>query len=236
MKTIQHCSNICDQCDLPEACFASVHGGTIAPSKKIVQKSILIKKNEALYRQGEKFRGIFIVKKGGLKACILNKSGQEIIIAFYLPGALLGFSSLSSEIYMEDTKAFEDSELCQITLSDFIHFLQQDPSFQKALVMSLSDDLKKAHIDQYTRAYPSAKEKVARFILEYLKRWIRQGEVKDGFYFLPTQQDMAAFLGLTPETVSRVLSQFQKEKIMISGLKRKHFSVDHTRLEALISR
>lgn len=235
MKTIQHCSNICDQCDLPEPCFASMHSDkSDDQTQNNIQKTLHIKKNESLYRQDEKFRGMFIVKKGGVKAYLSNYSGQEVITAFYLPGALVGFSSFSSEAYIENAKAFEDAELCLITQKDFMRLLGNNHAFQKALMISLSDDLRKSHIDQHTRTYPTAKQKIARFILEYLKRMKQQLKTKTEFYFLPTQQDMGNFLGLAPETVSRVLSQFQKEEIMTSGSKQKYFHFDCQRLEALI--
>ena len=230
MKVKRQVENICQQCDLPHPCFVAA----TQSANRVVQDLIHLKKGEALYRQEEKFHGIFFLKAGALKTYVLNQQGQQIVMGFYLPGDLLGFSGLSEKQYTENIEALCEAEICKVSFSMLMKQVRDDQTYQVYLLDSLSASMKQTQSDRCLYINTTAEQKVAIFLSDYAKRLMEQNGSGTDFRLLPTQQDIAAFLGLTPETVSRLFSLFQKKQVFQSFKAKQMLGLNHDKLAGII--
>ena len=231
MKTHRQ-NNPCERCDLPETCFSSMEDASCeGVFNKIVQETIELKKNETLFRQQEKFKGLFSVKSGGVKTFLINESGEQRITGFYLPGEMLGFDAISDECYAESAMALIPSQLCRVPFNALLQLCTDNAHIQKELFKLFSYQIKESR----QHFHSNAEQKVAAFLMNYSERLTYQGKDGNNFHLLPTQQDIASYLDLTPETVSRTFHKLIQEKMFISDKVKEIRDLDYARLKNLIN-
>jgi CRP/FNR family transcriptional regulator len=207
---VTHQSNVCHNCHLATSCFnISFESPHFSYLSQIIQKSISIKKNEAVYYQQEKFRGLFTIKQGGVKTYLVSENGQQVVTGFYLPGEILGFDAVYSEHYIANAIALTASEICWISFADLLKLASENPVIQRELFKLFSYRLQASH----QKFHLNSEQSVAAFLLDYSSRTSKYSQDTSSFYLLPTQQDIASYLDLTPETISRTMHRFIEQGI-----------------------
>lgn len=232
MKIKRQNNDVCHHCQAPQHCFVAAMA--VEGQNSLAQEKILLKKGEILYHQQEKFNGLYLLKTGVIKTSWLNVQGDQQIGEFYLPGELLGFSSLNAQQYMENAQALQDAELCRISLSLLMRRLQEDLNHQTIWLNLLSASLSRAEKARYRYINASGAQKVALFLMDYMQRLVEIDMNEANFQLLPTQQDIANYLGLTAETISRILAQFQRQGLIQSSPVKRMTSLAYKKLQALV--
>ncbi len=232
MKTKRQASDSCHYCQAPQQCF----GAEIALDDKnpLVQETVLLKKGEILYHQQEKIQGIYLLKSGAIKTYWLNEQGRQTMGSFYLPGELLGFSSVSSHTYVENAQALRDTEVCRIAMPLLLNRVSKEPAYQTLLVNLMSASLARVEKARYAYIDTSATQKVAIFLVDYSQRLSKSLIDAASVNLLPTQQDMASYLGLTAETVSRTMTQFQRQGLVQFSQAKQMLKLDYAKLQTLM--
>lgn len=224
----------CKNCPLPWSCFTvdvnfAEHTSEIA---QVVQEETELKKGELLYHQGDQFRGLFTVKSGGLKTFLINAAGDQVITGFYLPGEILGFDAVHSEYLIENAEALISTKVCRIPFQSLLALANKHERIQHDLFKLFSQRI---HTMRQS-FHLNAEQKVATFLLDYARRLQRQKEDGVSFQLLPTQQDIASYLDLTPETVSRTFHKFVSMKVYESSRVKQIEALDVQKLQRIIER
>lgn len=172
-----------------------------------------LKKNDVLHHARDKFTHLYVVKQGSLKALVCNYQGLERIQYLYLKNEVYGFDGIYNAVYPYETRALCATVICEMPYRSFLKLINRHPQLLEQSLKLMSQQLAST---QYLQLH-SAQQKVAAFLLDLSKRL----DTKDNELLkLPmAYQDIAYYLNLAPETISRVLAQFKKSKIINTSKK-----------------
>lgn len=162
-------------------------------------------RGEIIYHPGEPSEKLYIVHQGRVKIYRLSESGKEQLIRILGPGDFTGELALFSTTMHDDyAEAMEDTELCTMQRGDLQAYLLKYPAISLHILSEFSNRLTQTEKQLARLATESADKRIAAYLLE-LSESQKLRTVK-----LPmTRKDLAAFLGTTPETVSRKLTEFE---------------------------
>ena len=209
----------CAGCKAEPFCFQSIFNGDESRRfKKAVRIKGPIRRGETIYREGHPFTSIFFIQRGSVKTEVCTINGMLEVTAFYLVGELLGTDAIGSEHYPADAVAMEETWLCELPFTHLQSMCSVSDEFQLALIKHLGRTIN-SDVYQWALARNlKAKQKVAWFIFDLFKR-IRQRLPTDMRTIpLPMRKtDIANYLGLAPESLSRALLALQKEGVIVNN-------------------
>jgi CRP/FNR family transcriptional regulator len=189
----------------------------------LVNQKLRIKKGEYLYRQGDPFVSIYSIRFGSMKTELLLQDGRSQIIGFHLPGEILGLDGIGNNHYQSEAIALEDCEVCIIQFSEFEILCQKIPSLQRHLYQILSREITQDHRHLLTLGSLNAEEKLAYLFIYLSERLVKRGLSEIDFNLAMGREEIGDYLGLTIETVSRILSKFSQAGII--EIKNKHLQI-----------
>jgi len=205
------CSNCCLQgvclpCGLPAADLGELDELTMVKRRTA--------RGAALYRGGDRFDALYAVRSGAFKTVCVSRGGEEKITGFYLSGEVLGLDAISSERHGYHAVALEDSEVCVIPFTRLQELALRIPELQQQLFRLLSRDIVRDQGLMLLLGNMTAEQRLAAFLLALSRRYKRLGYAADCFNLRMTREEIGNYLGLTLETVSRLLSRFQREGLI----------------------
>jgi CRP/FNR family transcriptional regulator len=186
--------------------------------------------NEALFTVGQPAGSVYNLTAGVARMYKLLPDGRRQVIGFALPGDFLGTTAVDR--YSFSTDAVVAVAACRIPIDAFSHFTGRNPKLLRRINEFASRDLMLAHDQMLLLGRRTAEEKVAAFVIGWRDRLARIGDSRKTILLPMSRQDIADYLGLTIETVSRTLTRFEREKmlvIVIGGIR----LLDTRRAEAL---
>lgn len=159
-------------------------------------------KKKYLWRAGDKFSGLWLIKFGAIKTFYFNASGEEHITGFYLPGEYIGVDELPGGWHRGYAQVVDDCAVHHLPSTQLSEFMAGcDERRYIYRMMSECLRLNKVRFRQLTRL--SAGEKLAGFIYDLAVRYGFQGIVMRDFRLPMLRCDIANYIGVTPETVTR---------------------------------
>ncbi len=173
-----------------------------------------------IFGQAEPADYIYQVIEGAVRSHKLLSDGRRQIGAFHLRGDIFGLEN--SDFHRFTAEAIVDTTLCLIKRSSLERVAKNDAAMLLSLVAMTTDNLQHVENHLLLLGRKSARERVATFLLEMNGRLTVAGVIA-----LPmTRRDIADYLGLTLETVSRALAALQqKGYLKTSGLHRREIIV-----------
>ncbi|MFZ2451008.1 MAG: helix-turn-helix domain-containing protein [Methylovulum miyakonense] len=181
----------------------------------IVKNQRVLQTDGYLYLQSAECLHLYAVKSGSFRSFILNADGLEQTIGFYLPGEIMGLDALQSGRYSCSTIALETGSVCEVPLSRLNELCSEIPGLQIQMMRILGKEIASDHDKIVLLGHRTAKERVATFLLMLSRRYGALGFSGTTFNLSMRRQDIANFLGLTIETVSRQLAELSKQGIII---------------------
>jgi CRP-like cAMP-binding protein len=180
------------------------------------------KKGDMLFSEGEKSDTLFIINEGGVKLSKLTKDGKEQIVHIFTSGDFFGELSLfsSNETYNFDVYAISDLKVCTLTKRDMDEILMNNPEISLKLLQVITKRLTQTENLAQNLATKDAEIRIAYMLLEFAEKY---GTTTDkGLQVkLPiNREEMANYVGVTRETISRKLSVFEElDIITLKGTK-----------------
>ena len=159
-----------------------------------------------VYRAGQPFHALFLVNFGCLKTSELADDGREQVTGFRMRGDLLGVESIGLARYACDVVALEDSEVWELPYPPMLTACLRVPALQARLTESLAAEIRRDRQWMLTLGTLGAESRVAAFLLDLADRHARISLDPNRFVLRMCRIDMANYLALKHETVSRVLS------------------------------
>jgi CRP/FNR family transcriptional regulator len=177
-------------------------------------RCLTFKKGQVIFNEGNQPYGVYCIKSGKVKISKIGEEGKEQIVRLARDANLVGYRSvLSGTSYYATATALDETEVCYIPKSTILNLIKENSSFSLAIIGLLSDDLKRAENKITNMAQKHVRERIAEAIL-LLKECY--GVTSDGKTINSnlTRKEIANIAGTTTETSIRILSEFQKDKII----------------------
>ncbi len=206
---------ICQDCRLVELCLPyGLPKNELKQFETMVKSKPPILSDQYLYRQDDECRSLYVVKTGSFRSFISSTDGAEQTIGFYLPGELMGFDAFQHGRFTSSSVALETSKVCELPLSQLNELCRLIPSLQAQMLRVLGKEIVSDHNQILLLGHRTAKEKMAIFLLRLSHRYNALGFSKTEFNLTMKRQDIANFLGITNETVSRLLTELHQQGII----------------------
>ena len=205
----------CAECSLQMLCLpAGVDAEDLGRLDTVVQRRKPLAKGESLYRTGDPLRAVFVASEGSFKTVVVNPAGEEHVLGFHLPGELFGLDAVGSGRHRCDAVALEGAKVCELPFASLAEAAAKVPSLQRQLlrVMGQSADRDHDHVEVLSRR--QASDRVAVFLHSLSGRYQRIGMNPDEFRLPMTRDEIARYLGLVLETVSRGFSRLHEDGVI----------------------
>lgn len=173
-----------------------------------------VARGAALYRSGDRLDALHAVRSGAFKSVGVSRRGEEKVTGLHLPGEMMGLDAIDSGQHGYSGIALEDSEVCVIPYARLTMLSLQLPELQARLLRALSGDISRDHGLMLLLGSMTAEQRIAAFLLSLSRRYERLGYSADRFNLRMTREDIGSYLGLTLETVSRLMSRFQRDGLI----------------------
>ena len=208
----------CNNCRLKSVCLPlSLSLEDINQLDAIVQRRQPLQAGEMLYRAGDPFTAIYAVRAGALKTYTCDSKGREQITGFYLPGDIAGLDGPAENRHSNSAQVLQTSSVCRLPFNQLEQLGSQVPGLQRNLLQLLSREIVHEQHQLRLMGSASAQTRVATFVLGLSTRQHRQQFSATDITLPMSRGDIANFLGLTLETVSRTFSQLQKLGVLHSS-------------------
>lgn len=192
----------CRRCDLDVVCEALRRGTETGRRGGAVQRGKL------LFRQGEAFKGLFVVRSGSLKTSTNATDGIEQVVRFHMPGEVLGLDGLCGDTYHASATALEMASFCRISNEDIDYLLGRNAAVARELLGLAGRELVAEQGRLALIGQRAADARLAAFLLGLSREYARRGYSSSEFNLSMSRQDIANYLALAVETVSRLFTQF----------------------------
>ena len=177
-----------------------------------IARHVHLKQNEALFTAGQAATAVHNVTAGVARLYKLLPDGRRQVIGFALPGDFLGV--MPSQRYSFSADAIDDVSLCRLPTDAFARFIENRPHFLLRINEFAAHELMMAQEQMLLLGRRTAEEKVAAFLVGWRARLAHVGDDQPTIALPMSRQDIADYLGLTIETVSRTLTRFEREKML----------------------
>lgn len=214
--------SFCSTCAFAPVCLAEGLGkADLHDLHCLVEHTAPIPAGEFLFREGDPFTAIAAVRGGAVKTFVVDSHGREQVLGFFLPGEVIGLNAIHVSRYPCNAVALDTSILCRFSFPAMATLATRLPGLQGQLFRLLSEDIGKAAL---LTGDHTADERLAAFLVSLSRRYASRGFSPRMLLLLMNRTDIANYLRLAPETVSRVIRRMQDDGLI---------SVDRRHIELL---
>jgi len=181
---------------------------------EIINRGKPLSKGELLIAQGDEFQSVFAIKTGSVKTYRTSCDGNEQITGFYFPGDLIGLNALDTGVCPDSIKVLETTTVCKVAFEQLDLLSSSLPKLRRQILKTMSKEIcNEQHMLQLL-ANKSADERIATFLLRLSNRFKARGFSDIRFRLPMSRNEIGNYLGLTVETVSRVITRMQKSNLI----------------------
>jgi len=206
----------CSQCSRGGECPMALLAQTSAP-RPPAQLNVwhqVYKRGEALFRVGEPFRSIGILRSGAVKTYLQRDDGSEQVLAFLLPGDILGLDAIAAGQHMRNAVALDTTSACLVPYDGVDEISNRFPALRREMMRQMSLGLVRDAQVHMLLTMRTADQRLAAFLLD-LSNWYRNHGFSAREFQLPMPRaDIANYLNIKPETLSRALTRMQNDGLI----------------------
>ncbi|NQY63784.1 MAG: fumarate/nitrate reduction transcriptional regulator Fnr [Alteromonadaceae bacterium] len=205
----------CQNCSISELCLPfSLNKQELDTLDKIIDRKRPIQKDEALYQDGDKMTSLYAIRSGTFKTYMINRQGEEQITGFHLAGDLLGFDAIANTEHPSFAVSLETSMVCEIPYNTLDGLSNTMPKLKKQILRLMSVEIRSDQEMLSLLNRKNAEQRLATFIMSLSTRHRARGLSSTEFRLTMTRSDIGNYIGLTVETISRLINRFNKAEIL----------------------
>ncbi len=218
--SVAQLKHACSSCSLRELCLPmGLTREEVTHLDQLVYSRRKLKRGESVYRAGDPFSAIYAIRTGFFKSNVIMEDGRDQVTGFHMPGEIIGMDGIGTERHSTNTIALEDSDVCVIPFSRLEEIANEVRGLQRQFHRMMSREIVRDQGVMMLLGSMRAEERLAAFLLNLSQRFVARGYSPSEFYLRMTREEIGSFLGLKLETVSRIFSKFQEEKLISVQLK-----------------
>jgi CRP/FNR family transcriptional regulator len=202
----------CAACSMHQLCLPmGLDEADISRLDQIIGRRRRLVRDERLYQMEEPFRNLYAIRFGHFKTYQVNAGGEQQITGFQMAGELLGMDAISSDHHHCDAVALEDSEVCEIPFTRLEELFGHVPTLLRHFHRIMSQEITREQNVMLLLGNMRAEQRFAVFLVNLSARYAARGYAANSFQLRMSREDIGNYLGLTIESVSRLLSRFKKQ-------------------------
>jgi len=203
----------CAGCEVRDKAVCGVLDRADLASFKYIGRTVRLSPGQVLFHERDPVTRVFTLTTGTLKLYNLLADGRCHVTGFVYPGDFLGISM--DEEHLFSAEAVEDAQLCWFPTTRFDSFVEDHSPMERELYRMAAHELASAHQQMVLLGRKTAIERLATFLIVLAGRDGGTADSNGTLVLLPmSRSDVADYLGLTKETVSRVLSAFRRDRLI----------------------
>jgi len=208
-------ANSCEACWVRRGSVcAALSSDELAVLASLAQKAEFAPK-KALFLQGDRVVSVFNITSGVVRLYKLLADGRRQVIGFALPGDFLGLAR--GDAYDFSADAVDHVSACAFSRADYTALADAKPNLLRQLYDFAAHELALAQDQMVLLGRRTAEGKVICFLLRLQERWAPiEGNASVMVPLPMNRQDIADFLGLTIETVSRTFTRLARDKTILN--------------------
>ena len=205
----------CGSCALHELCLpAGIDQDDLERLDSTVRDKRTLDQGSTLYRDGDDFKALYVVRSGSLKTFVLNEAGEVQILGFHLPGEIVGFDALATDKHVSHAEALEPSSICELPYDRLQQVAAEVPGLHRQLMRVISREVVEEHGHAVMMGRQQAQEQLAIFLNNLTNRYQRLQRNGTTLTLPMSRYDIANYLGLVVETVSRLFSRMKEMGVL----------------------
>jgi CRP/FNR family nitrogen fixation transcriptional regulator len=200
---------------------------SIADTISLMGACMTFERGAEVFAEEEPAEYVYKVVSGAVRLSKLMSDGRRQIGAFYLPGDIFGLDA--EEIHSFSAETIADSQISLVKRSALLAEAMRDGDLARQLWVQTVGQVRLAQSHMLLLGRKNAQERIATFLLDMSARLRSAGQVE-----LPmSRQDIADYLGLTIETVSRTLTQLERDRVISMPVSRRILLRDRRALDEM---
>ena len=204
--------HFCSTCAFSQACLdQGMDKAALMDLHVLVEHVGPFRAGDHLFREGDPFEAIAAVRAGTVKTYVIDRDGREHVLGFHLPGEVIGLNAIDGDHYPCNAVALDTVMLCRFSFPKIAVLATRVPGLQRQLFRLLSRDIGRAAL---LAGDWTADQRMAAFLVGLSRRLAARGFSPNRFQLTMARTDIANYLRLAPETVSRVLKRFQQDGLL----------------------
>ncbi len=205
----------CSNCRLSSLCMPlALRDDEMLRLEQVVQKGGLIYRPGSVYRQDDEFRSLFAVRLGCIKTYRVTEDGKEQITGLYFPGEVFGMDGIGKGRYTNSAVALETTSVCELPFDQLEKLSSAIPQLQRHVFRIMGNEIAQDQQLITLLSKNTAEERLAALLISISTRFAERKQSSLRFRLPMSRGDIGNYLGLTVETVSRVLGKMQKSDIL----------------------
>lgn len=205
----------CSECNLSTVCLpVAVSPDQIDQLDNILKRGRPLRRGEHLYRASDPFTSVYAVRSGALKTYSISEDGEEQVNGFYLPGEVVGMDGVSTAYHHYSAKALETASVCAIPFDQMESLSLTIPSLSHHFFQLMSNEIRQDRELHLLLSRKTAEERIAAMVLSLSERARRRGLSESRLRLPMARNDLANYLGLAVETVSRIITRLHAEGVL----------------------
>lgn len=188
-----------------------------------------VRAGRSLVVEGQPFEKLHLVSGGSFKCVQTDMDGYEQVLAFAIHGDIIGLDGLGQDRHGSGALALEDSTVVTLPVQELLSMGRHVPALEVLLHNAAGAEVARRGDTQYLMAAPSSEVRVARFLLQFARRQAALGHSGRRLRMCMTRRDIASYLGVAHETVSRALTALAQD----GCIRVSHRDIELIDLEAL---
>lgn len=161
---------------------------------------------QSLFRMGQPFDGLYVVRMGALKSIVTHDDGNEHVLSFAMRGDLLGTEGISQQHFCSEAVALTDCEVIRLPATSLFSPARHDDALEHLTYWAISREIAKEQTSYTLTQAVRSDVRVAHFLAYESECFAAMGYSPRRFTLPMTRRDIGNYLSITLETVSRALS------------------------------
>lgn len=183
---------------------------------RITKQKRVFRRGEILFHAGQPFSYVCAIRSGSVKSYLCSEEGEAQVTGFWFAGELLDLNGIHKDSRACVIEALETTSVCELPTDFLQQLLAGVPAARLEMLKNMSAQLHSA--EELIRVIETKRtdQRLALFLLGMSRRAVLRGLSGSEIRLTMSHTDLASFLGMARETLSRALSRFDLEG-MISG-------------------
>ncbi len=205
----------CEACSLSELCLPrGLSSEEICQLDEHIERPRKLEPNTMIYQPGDDFSGFYAVRSGGVKTYLTKKTGEQQILGFHLPGEIFGLDGMEHDAHRCYASTLDNTSYCMLPFNKLDELCSILPDLRHQVYKLMGHELNCDHSHQLLLGQQTAHERLATFLLSISTRFKRRGFSPNSFMLPMSRHDIACYLGIAVETVSRLFKSFQEQEVV----------------------
>ncbi len=184
-------------------------GANLSELRRVEAMPVLVRRlhaGDTLFHEGAAAEAMYFVRAGTFKIFRTAEDGYEQVLGFAGRAEVMGFDAISAGMHPTAAMALEDSSVFTVVLRDFFSLGQRIPALDMLVHRAASSALANRAELADVMAAVAAEVRLARFLLQLSRRMAACGQSPRRFHLRMNRRDIASYMGVAHETVSRSFS------------------------------